>query len=196
MPLGYFVNLPVEYFLTEYQFSQKVTWIKGSHAVKAGVTIAKTFWNQPFPNSSRGTATASGAWTSYSVADFDLGLLNASTIQRNNTRTYPRFAAYGLFLTDDYKITRSLTLNMSLRYEINEPMHDKYDRMLNFVPELNKIVIASAARTLGLSTPRAKPRSTSSRLARPHPGFLEIHRWAWASRTSSHSRAHVTQTRE
>jgi hypothetical protein len=34
---------------------------------------------------------------------------------------------------------------MSLRYEINEPMHDKYDRMLNFVPALNKIVIASAA---------------------------------------------------
>jgi hypothetical protein len=107
LPLGYFVNLPVEYFLTEYQFSQKVTWIKGSHAVKAGVTIAKTFRNQPFPNSSRGTATASGAWTTYAPADFDLGVLNSSTIQRNNTRTYPRFAAYGLFSPT---ITRSPAL--------------------------------------------------------------------------------------
>ena len=145
LPLGYFVNLPVEYFLTEYQLEQKLTWIKGSHTVKAGVTVSKTLWNQPFPNGSRGQVTSTGSWTSYAVADFALGLLNSSVIQTDNTRTYPRFASYGFFIADDYKITRSLTLNLSLRYELNEPMRDKYDRLLNFVPELNKIVVSSDA---------------------------------------------------
>jgi hypothetical protein len=49
----------------------------------------------------------------------------------------------GMFFNDDYKITRSLTVNLGMRYELNAPLSDRYRRMSNFIPGLNKIVIAS-----------------------------------------------------
>jgi hypothetical protein len=151
LSIGYANNEPVQYFVTDYQAGDKLTWIRGKHVVRFGVDVSRTQFNQPFFNNSRGTMTANGVWTGAGNAtngdafgDLLLGLLNSSTITRNITRNYLRYNSYGAFVTNDYKITRSLTLNLGLRYEIDQPPRDKYDRMLNFVPALNKIVIASA----------------------------------------------------
>ena len=152
LPIGYAANQPVQYFVTDYQIGDKTTWIKGKHVLKFGVDLSKTLFNQPYNNNSRGTMTANGIWTGGGTAangdafgDLLLGLLNTSTITANITRNYLRFNVYGSFVNDDFKVTRSLTLNLGLRYEIDEPPHDKYDRMMNFVPALNKLVVADTS---------------------------------------------------
>jgi hypothetical protein len=93
--------------------------------------------------------TANGVWTGNgtasngnALADLMLGLLNTSTITQVLTRDYLRRATLGAFVNDDFRITPALALNLGLCYEIDPPPHDKYVRLINFVPSLNMIVVA------------------------------------------------------
>jgi hypothetical protein len=148
--VGFGAQQPVQYFVTDYQMGDVLTWIKGRHILKFGVDVSIDHFNQPFYNNQRGTFTANGVWTGAGTAangdafaDFMLGLLNASTITQVPTRNYMRWTNWGAFVNDDFRITPTLTLNLGLRYEIDPTPHDKYDRWANFVPSLNKVIIAS-----------------------------------------------------
>ena len=148
--LGYAANQPVQFFVTDYQIGDVLTWIKGRHVLKFGADVSIDQFNQPYYNNQRGTFTANGVWTGGGTAgngdafaDFMLGLLNASTITLVPTRNYMRWTTWGGFVNDDFKVTPTLTLNLGLRYEIDPPPHDKYGRLANFVPSLDKVIIAS-----------------------------------------------------
>ena len=148
--LGYASNEPVQFFVTDFQIGDVLTRIAGKHILKFGIDLSLDQFNQPFYNNQRGTMTANGVWTGNgtaangnAMADLILGLLNTSTITLTPTRNYLRWATWGSFVNDDFRITPTLTLNLGLRYEIDPPPHDKYGRLINFVPGLNMIVVAS-----------------------------------------------------
>ncbi|MBI3683704.1 MAG: TonB-dependent receptor [Acidobacteria bacterium] len=150
LSLGYANNQPVQYFVTEWQYGGKFTWVKAKHILKWGLDASRYQFNQPYFNNSRGSMTANGVWTGggtaangNAIGDLLLGLLNSASITTVINRNYLREQGYRFFVNDDWKVTRSLTLNLGLRYELETPAYDKYDRMSNFIPSLNKIIIAS-----------------------------------------------------
>jgi hypothetical protein len=156
--LGYASNEPVQFFVSDYQIGDVLTWIAGKHILKFGIDLSLDQFNQPFYNNQRGTMTANGVWTGNgtaangnAMADLMLGLLNTSTITKTPTRNYLRWATWGAFVNDDLRITPTLTLNLGMRYEIDPPPQDKYDRLINFVPGLNMIVVASDSGVPNLS---------------------------------------------
>ncbi|MBI3282421.1 MAG: TonB-dependent receptor, partial [Acidobacteria bacterium] len=126
-------NQPVQYHVTDIQYNQKVTWVAGRHVVKAGLDVSRVRFNQPYFNNIRGTYNFQGRWTGAPIGDLLLGLLNNSSRQVGFARNYYRSTSYGFFFNDDWKIGRSLTLNLGMRYEINKPPADRYDRIANFV---------------------------------------------------------------
>jgi hypothetical protein len=42
--------------------------------------------------------------------------------------------SWGMFAQDDFRVTRHLTLNLGLRYDVTYPIHDTKNRLANFVP--------------------------------------------------------------
>ena len=55
LSLGYANNEPVQYFVTDWQYGVKFTWIKNTHVLKFGANYAHFQFNQPYLNNSRGT---------------------------------------------------------------------------------------------------------------------------------------------
>jgi hypothetical protein len=124
--------------------------IRGSHALKFGFEYRQLRMN----NYSYGITTEGGSM-SYS-STYTKGPLDNSTASNRGQGLaeflygLPTSASgsvadsfsdmstyYGAFLQDDFKVTRKLTLNMSLRYELEGPVTERYDRTVrDFNPTL------------------------------------------------------------
>jgi hypothetical protein len=131
-------------------FSLISTWTKlqGSHSIKFG---ADERFNRINNSSPGGNAfgsftispkftqsdpfTASTANTSGSgMATFLLGLADSGNFGANSP-TSIKSSYTGLFIQDDWKITPRFTLNLGVRYELETPFHERYNRQsLRFDP--------------------------------------------------------------
>ena len=143
--LGSGANMPVQFAVTDWQYGFKLTWIKGSHNLKWGFSNSVVHMNQPFFNNQRGTFRFVGNRTGHSIADMQLGWLNNVTRQTAVNRNYWRQHAMSLFIHDDWKATRKLTLNLGLRWEVNRAPYDKYDRLGSYDTATRMLVIADDA---------------------------------------------------
>jgi hypothetical protein len=143
--LGTGANMPVEFFVTDWQHGAKLSWIRGSHNIKFGYSNNFVQFNQPFYNNQRGTYNFNGVRTTNPVADLVLGWLQNVNRQTFVNRNYWRQHAIGTFFNDDWKATRKLTVNLGVRWEVNRAPWDKYDRLGSYDVDTQRLIIASVA---------------------------------------------------
>jgi hypothetical protein len=130
-----------------WQVTDNVSHIRGNHSLKFGGDIR---WYQTngadFANSQgrldfRALETASPnaadrATTGNAYASFLLGLVDAGRYKVLATVPGIRYRYYGTYIQDDWKVTRRLTLNLGLRYEIYTPRTERFDNLSGFDPTL------------------------------------------------------------
>ncbi len=119
-------------------FGDTLTWVKGRHSFKMGADFVRNAALDGFTSgrgNPRGRLNYTGAGTD-PLARFLLGI-GPNTAQYVNAFR-PAMDVYnweeGFFVTDDFKVTPRLTLNVGLRYDIVTPFTENNDLLVNFDP--------------------------------------------------------------
>jgi len=134
-----------------YELTDAVTWIRGSHSFKFGMDVRRIRSTLTNPEgSARGSFTFGRDMTSSQGrggAEFATFLLGyPSSIFRSlvNTRPDVRMVHGGAYLQDDWRVSRTLTLNLGLRWDIFTHPVDGFNRQTNFNLRTGKFNAASA----------------------------------------------------
>ena len=102
-----------------YEIVDSLSWIKGSHAIKFGADLRDYRLTSTNSANSRGSFSFTGTYTGNAFADFLTGYptSGARSFPRNLFGQYEK--RYHFYVQDDWKVSRNLTLNIGLRYELN-----------------------------------------------------------------------------
>ncbi len=111
-----------------FSFLDTATFVRGRHALKAGVEIKRYQENKSSPDIPKETLTY------LSEADFSNNVLDSDSYSSAAPRTGLRKTYYAGYVVDEYKMRRNLTLNLGLRYEFFGVAHEVNNRGLVFDP--------------------------------------------------------------
>jgi hypothetical protein len=142
--LGAPTNEPRGRVSQAYQLVDSLTWSRGSHTLKAGADYRRPLvrsFNDQF---------ARGRLTFNNLADLLAGVAapSGTSIARGATRRDTYSNNLGLFVQDDWRVTRKLTLNFGLRHEYTGPLSEKSDRISNFIPSMGLVQVGHGIDTL------------------------------------------------
>jgi len=127
-----------------WQIQNNVSWYRGSHAVKAGIDIWRNFSaDHPVsPSAGYGNITFAGNYAGHPYADFLTGIpRQGSRGAAGLWRSRRRNVDWHFFAQDDWKVSQRLTLSYGLRYSLNPPFIEEEDRIFNWNPFTNKLVV-------------------------------------------------------
>jgi hypothetical protein len=128
-----------------FDLLDNLTWAHGRHTIKSGVLIRKNLPaisdTDALFKSDFGSMNFNGFATGYDYADFLLGLPHDSErFVRSRPSDY-RYTNAGLFVQDDFHVTRDLTLNLGLRWEYFAPPVDVHDQRFGFDLATGNLVV-------------------------------------------------------
>jgi hypothetical protein len=145
-----------------YQGSFAMTRTTGAHTMKTGFQLRKNQFNVFNPGGNfAGVYSFNGELSSptrnsgngiQAMSDFLQGYIATANYDLPQPMTGRRNTNLGVFLQDDWKVTRRLTLNIGIRYENESPMtmsNDIYSR-LDIVTGKLLVVGKNASRSLNL----------------------------------------------
>ncbi len=120
--------------------SLNVTTTHRRHTVTFGGDFRRQEFNQLSQQNPRGTFTFTGAATQGSgnsstsgsdLADFLLGVPDASAVAFGNADKYFRQSVYDAFITDDFRMRPELSISAGLRWDYGQPLSELYGRLVN-----------------------------------------------------------------
>lgn len=124
---------------TLYNYSGALNWVRAAHSIKFGGE-QRVFFNNFFqPDSATGTFGFSQITTANDPLAGDItqgnpiaGMLLGDASNNSNITIRPRVAdksmETALYVQDDWKVSRRLTLNLGLRYEWSTPYTERFNR--------------------------------------------------------------------
>jgi hypothetical protein len=133
-------QLPIRRGTDTYQLIQTMSLLRGPHNFQWGGEARHSRLNGYLDYFARGSLTFSGALSGVGLADLLLGFPAFGIQAQFDNRQRLTSSAFHLFLQDDWRVTRSLTLNLGLRYELLTPPADPEDRMSILDPVSGRIV--------------------------------------------------------
>lgn len=111
--------------------SYSMQWMHRGHNVTFGGDYRRRQFNSFSQQNGRGGFTFTGASTGSPFGDFLLGTPNAVSIAYGNPDKYFRQSLFDAFITDDWRLNPSITLNLGLRWEYGAPITELHDRLAN-----------------------------------------------------------------
>ena len=125
---------------TDMQFIETFTYIWGKHTSKVGMSYIRNRKDQNVRSEYDGYISYSSGGnnlsTGNSLADALLGNFRTYREASADPIGFFRFSSWEGFVTDSWKITRKLSLELGLRWQHNLPTYTQANNITNFVPAL------------------------------------------------------------
>jgi carboxypeptidase family protein len=129
-----------------FQWTDGLTWVKGSHTFKFGAEVRRARFDQYYYFDVNGYESFSNTGPNAilpgdgdNYAEYLLGMPDLY-IQGSGQREDIRSTAIYPFVQDSWKIKPNLTLNYGLRWEFNPPLYDSAGHVETFRPGQNSTV--------------------------------------------------------
>ncbi|MCU0229093.1 MAG: TonB-dependent receptor, partial [Bryobacterales bacterium] len=139
--------------MTSFQYENVTTKTAGNHTLKMGGIFVRHRFNgfSAFPT--RGNFAFNGQFTrqagtagaATALADYALGAYSGSNRNILVGTFGMRFWNLGAFVDDTWRVNNRLTWNFGLRYDIQAPPYEVYDRWSNFNIDTARLEIASGS---------------------------------------------------
>jgi Carboxypeptidase regulatory-like domain len=148
---------------TQFDFSPSVSLVRGRHSVKFGFQLEIGRDNYAQTNVASGAFAFCGSglpcFSGFSFADFLLGFAdNPSNVENHffGQAVVPALVAgqqiyRGFYGDDTYHVSKKLTLNLGIRYDLQGPWSERFDRQSFFDPTAQNW-LSNPASTAGLNT--------------------------------------------
>ncbi len=111
-----------------YQFNDSVSVQRGKHAIKFGGEI---LLNRSVDDV---TSNNKGPVSFRSLDNFFAGTLKTARITSGDTARSLSDEGYAMFVQDDWRLTKTLTVNLGLRYELTSVIQANNNLLGNFIP--------------------------------------------------------------
>ncbi len=145
-------NIPEVVPQNTWQASDTVSYVHGAHSVRFGFNLVHNgfgFFQLAAPSGSlsfTGTYTnnpASSSGTGAGFADFLLGLpASSSKSLLGSGVPYNSYTEYGAFIQDQWRVSRKLTVNLGLRWDLATPVSERHNRLSDFFLNSGAIALA------------------------------------------------------
>ena len=120
-----------------YSYADTMTWIRGRHTFRGGVSFAAAQENSRYNFDINGAFAFYGAGTyigsGNALADFAFGLPD-EYYQYPSAVNNMRQKQFAAFLQDEWKVTPHLLLTLGVRYEYSTPQRDTLGRTYALIP--------------------------------------------------------------
>jgi hypothetical protein len=136
------------------QVVDHVSYTRGKHALRFGGELHYNRVNNAAYGNARGSITFLGGVVSPGpppasnpsilsspLEDFMAGTPFKSSVEVGNPTLQLHNWAYGLFLQDDFRATKNLTLNFGIRYEFSSVPQETHNLLGNFDPNLGLVQV-------------------------------------------------------
>ncbi len=124
-----------------FQYGGSLIQIKGKHTVKYGAVLVRRQIENAQSTSGVGSFTFNTRPTGFALANFLQGTVYQVTRITQLSPRYLRTWEPSAFVQDDWRITRFLTLNLGLRYDIFTPVTDAHGHISNFNPATASLIV-------------------------------------------------------
>jgi hypothetical protein len=101
------------------------------HSIKFGGNVKRLEFNNNGQQNPRGAFTFTGAASGSDLADFLLGIPDASILAYGNADKYLRQTEYSSYFFDDWRLLPNLSINLGLRWEFSAPVTELFGRLVN-----------------------------------------------------------------
>ena len=132
----------------DWGYADTLTWSRGRHMLKFGGEYKpQSRFQGNIPEGTYGSFVFNGTLTGYGYSDFLLGLPFQSTRLDPLTNRTTRDSELGIFVTDSFKATSRLTLDLGLRWDrFGSPRYED-GLMYNWDPATGAVIIPAEAQS-------------------------------------------------
>jgi Carboxypeptidase regulatory-like domain len=111
-----------------WQISDSVSVLRGNHTLKYGGEVLLNQSTNNVTSNTKGNLRFSG------LTGFFSGTINRARFTAGDFLRHLSSQGYGAFVQDDWRVSRRLTVNLGLRYELNTVPKDSQNLLGNFDP--------------------------------------------------------------